>query len=175
MKREKVGEGQGGNAVPWISPPLTLPLFLSDWRYRDAKAGFLFSVGPQVPERFGPHRADGLWKTIRSTSMVRFWSTLVVVAVALAVGSFAHAKDKATKKAKAEDVFKKLDKNDDKKLSEEEFAAFAKNSEKAKAIFQKVDTNRDKSISLEELKEWMKKVEARAKKQAEKSEKPEKK
>ncbi len=112
--------------------------------------------------------------------MVRVWTTLLVLAVGLAVGSnvaLAKKENKGGEKkpAKVEDVFKKLDKNSDNKLSKEEFSARGKDPERAKALFDKVDTDRDGSISLDEFKALAKRMEERAKKKKDQGgKKPEK-
>ena len=111
--------------------------------------------------------------------MVRVWSTLLVLAAALAVAwnvSYAKEKDKGGEKkpAKAENVFKKLDTNKDSKLSEEEFTTGRKDPEKAKGLFKKIDTNRDGFVSLDEFKAFSKKMEERAAKKKDKDKKPEK-
>lgn len=101
--------------------------------------------------------------------MVRVWTTLVVFAVALAIGSNValakkEKKEGDKKPAKVEDVFKKLDKDSDGKLSKNEFSARGKDPEKAKAAFVKVDANRDGSISMDEFRAFLKRLEERAKK-----------
>jgi Ca2+-binding EF-hand superfamily protein len=109
--------------------------------------------------------------------MVRVWSTLLVLAAALAVGwnvSYAKEKDKGGEKkpVKAEDVFKKLDADKDGKLSEKEFTTGRKDPEKAKGLFKKIDTDRDGFVSLAEFKAFSKRMEERAAKKKDK--KPEK-
>ena len=69
-------------------------------------------------------------------------------------GTFAAPAVRAEEKKKptAEERFKKLDSNNDKKLTKEEFTAKAKDKDKAGKRFDKLDKNSDKSLSLEEFK-----------------------
>jgi Ca2+-binding EF-hand superfamily protein len=104
--------------------------------------------------------------------MVRLWTTLLALAVGMAVGSNValakkEKKDGEKKPAKAEELFKKLDKNGDGKLSKEEFSAHGKDPKKAEAHFDKIDTDRNGSISPDEFKAFLKKMEERAKKKKE--------
>ena len=60
------------------------------------------------------------------------------------------------KKQNVEEVFKKLDKNGDGKVSLEEFKAFPgiKNKDAAAKAFKAADTDGDGSLSLDEFREW---------------------
>jgi hypothetical protein len=135
--------------------------------------GRIVEPGWSVSQR-SDRPGDGPWHIrVRRLSMARILVAFMVAAVGLAVGLNAtQAKDKdgkSDKKApKAEEVFKKLDKNGDGKLTKDEFLANFKDPEKAKPLFDKVDTNRDGWISVDEFKAWCKKVEERAKRKSEK-------
>jgi hypothetical protein len=80
-----------------------------------------------------------------------------LLAVALVVGMFLPVMSGAQeKKGKSpEERFASLDKNNDKKLSEEEFLATVPDDkkEKGKSRFAMADKNNDKFLSLEEYKE----------------------
>ena len=90
-------------------------------------------------------------------------STLIFAWSFLASPSTANAGGKAKKKGGAEAIFKKLDADNDGKLSKSEFAklgelgkkaaaATAKKAGKGDKLFSKLDTNGDGSLSLEEFK-----------------------
>jgi Ca2+-binding EF-hand superfamily protein len=74
--------------------------------------------------------------------------------------SWADAADGAAKKKKGKkgnpaELFKKLDSNNDSKLSKEEFSKFGKEPTKTKRtdkLFGKLDANNDGSLSADELK-----------------------
>src|SRR5207249_5007874 len=98
--------------------------------------------------------------------------TLAVTAALLLVAGTAEAADKAAKQAKKKGndvaaMFKKLDTNNDGKLSAAEFSkielkkkkegaapakANKKGNKKADALFSKLDANKDGSLSLDEFK-----------------------
>jgi Ca2+-binding EF-hand superfamily protein len=60
------------------------------------------------------------------------------------------------KKQSLEDVFKKLDKNSDGKVTLDEFKAFPaiKNKEAAAKAFKAADADGDGSLSLDEFRDW---------------------
>lgn len=91
--------------------------------------------------------------------MTRFWSTLLVLTVACLMGLTASAqekKDAAKKPQKSpEEVFSKLDKDADGKLTLDEFKANKKKPEqleKAEKFFTARDTDKDGVLTLDEFK-----------------------
>jgi Ca2+-binding EF-hand superfamily protein len=71
-----------------------------------------------------------------------------VAILGLASGTFAFAQDAG----KAEEAFKKLDKNGDSKLTLEEFKEGAKDATKAEGRFKRIDKDGDGNVTLEEFK-----------------------
>jgi len=100
--------------------------------------------------------------------MVRACSTLLVLAVACMVGLATISargddkKDGGKKPATTHELFKKLDKNKDGKISKEEFTAGRKDLNKAKSQFDKADKNRDGYLGLDEFKFYLKRTADRA-------------
>lgn len=82
------------------------------------------------------------------------WVCLFGFLASLVGQAAAEDKKPEKKKPEAEEVFKKMDKNSDGKLSEEEFIGKKKDKalERAKAQFKKLDKDGDGSCSLEEFK-----------------------
>ena len=83
------------------------------------------------------------------------WGLVIAFAFACFQGSdllAAQANGKGTPKAEAN--FRKLDKNDDGKVTPEEYIGLKEGEAKAKALktFQKLDKNRDGHLTLEEYK-----------------------
>jgi Ca2+-binding EF-hand superfamily protein len=91
-------------------------------------------------------------------SALRLWA-VAAFGVAALIFVNAGAVDAAAKKNSLEDQFKKLDTNNDGKLSKDEFAKMGKgakanaaNNKKTDKLFQKLDTNNDGFLSLDEFK-----------------------
>ena len=77
----------------------------------------------------------------------------LILSALLATAALSFGADEAKKKpADPEAAFKKLDKDNDGKLSLDEFKANAKDPAKAEQQFKKLDTNGDGSLSLDEFK-----------------------
>ncbi len=85
---------------------------------------------------------------------MKFWLSLLVLAVSFSLcGGAAMAKEKNPDKPKrtAEEVFKKLDKNSDGQLTQEEFVSAQKNQANAEARWKKLAGDKE-SLTLEEFK-----------------------
>ncbi len=104
--------------------------------------------------------------------MARVWSMLLAGTLACLVGlSAARTQEKEKKKEPpkkvrmtVEEWFKKLDANNDKRLTLDEFKAvdWLKRAPEpqVKKLFQKLDANSDKAVSLDEFKALVKAMEA---------------
>ena len=103
--------------------------------------------------------------------MVKLWSSLLVVVVAVLVAagsvSAAEGKKKEGKKGErkrpsveqmAEKIFEKLDTDKSKDLSLDEFKASPrmKDKKKAEEIFNKIKKNDEGKVTVKELTEWLK-------------------
>lgn len=90
---------------------------------------------------------------------MKLWLSLLVLAVSFTLcGGAAIAKEKNPDKPKptAEEMFKKMDKNNDGKLTKDEFVAGKKDPTKAEAAWSKLAGDKE-SITLEEYKAAMQK------------------
>ncbi len=91
--------------------------------------------------------------------MTRFWSTVLVLTVACLIGLNASAAEKKNGEAKKpkktpEEIFQMLDKNNDGKVTLDEFKANKKTPEqleKAEKAFKKRDADSDGVLTLEEF------------------------
>ncbi|MEN6495608.1 MAG: EF-hand domain-containing protein [Thermoguttaceae bacterium] len=91
--------------------------------------------------------------------MTRFWTTLFALTVACLIGLSASAQEKKDGPKKPpkppEEVFKALDKDNDGKVTLDEFKANRKKPEqieRAEKVFKAKDTNNDGSLTLDEFK-----------------------
>jgi Ca2+-binding EF-hand superfamily protein len=79
-------------------------------------------------------------------------------AVIVGLAAFLAADDppKSKKRQSIEDVFRKLDKNEDAKVSLEEFRAHPriKNKEAAEKAFKAADADKNGALSLDEFRDW---------------------
>jgi len=93
--------------------------------------------------------------------------TTLVLLFALA-WSPAPADDPPKKRQSIEDVFKKLDKNHDGKVTLDEFRAFPgiKNKDAAAKAFDAADANGDGWLSLDEFRDWAEKMSERRREKA---------
>jgi len=87
----------------------------------------------------------------------------VIITLLFATLSVALDDDPPKKRQSVEDVFKKLDKNGDGKVTLDEFRAFPgiKDKEAAAKAFKKADANKDGSLSLDEFRDWAEKMSER--------------
>ena len=84
--------------------------------------------------------------------IVRVLCALGLLGMALVPAQAADQADKKQAKADPAALFKKLDTNNDGKLSKEELKAGPIKAEKADKVFDKLDTNKDGSLNADELK-----------------------
>jgi len=87
----------------------------------------------------------------------------MIITLLFATLSVARDDDPPKKRQSVEDVFKKLDKNGDGKVTLDEFRAFPgiKDKEAAARAFKKADANKDGSLSLDEFRDWAEKMSER--------------
>lgn len=88
----------------------------------------------------------------------------MIITLLFATLSVAADDDPPNKKRQSvEDVFKKLDKNGDGKVTLDEFRAFPgiKDKEAAAKAFKKADANSDGALSLDEFRDWAEKMSER--------------
>jgi Ca2+-binding EF-hand superfamily protein len=78
----------------------------------------------------------------------------------LAIAFCADAPTQSKKKQSIEDVFKRLDKNSDSKVTLDEFKAHPgiKNKDAAAKAFKAADANADASLTLSEFRDWAEKM-----------------
>jgi len=78
--------------------------------------------------------------------------------------SAAEDPPKSKKRQSIEEVFKRLDKNSDGKVTLEEFKAFPalKNKEAAAKAFKAADADSDKKLTLAEFRDWAEKMAERS-------------
>ncbi len=82
--------------------------------------------------------------------MKKFLAWMVVAVVSVAMSSTEASADPKKPKPSREQIFKRLDKDGDGKLTYEEFKA-KKKEEAAQKMFKRLDANADQSLSLEEF------------------------
>jgi Ca2+-binding EF-hand superfamily protein len=90
-------------------------------------------------------------------------ASLMIVA-ALSIGAAADDPPKSKKRPSVEDVFKKLDQNDDRKVTLDEFKAFpaVKNKDAAAKAFKAADANEDGALSFAEFRDWAERMAERS-------------
>ena len=85
---------------------------------------------------------------------------MLAALLTLAIASNADDPPKSKKKSSIEDVFKRIDKNSDSKVTLDEFKAHPgiKNKDAAAKAFKAADANADGSLTLSEFRDWAEKM-----------------